>query len=269
LTASTRFLGSRLYIYDGPLAKNKSGRKLHGYLFNDLLLLVEPKNKQGTVTGKTNQYCLYEKPMPLTELIIREVPKSGPGGKDVGVVDDCSFQIVHIDKNITLRASSPSEKKQWMNICESYISQAEKKIAFDSNQNVSQKTSKNMIGTLQVYLLEAKKLTGSDKIRIKPSVFCNVILDNQTIRSKTSQSWPPKWSQEMLFSVFSLDQSLKISMYNYDRYSKDEYMGQVSIQLDFLEYYNGKETEKMTLDLKDAKGGMIVLQMAYRPISLS
>lgn len=87
-----------------------------------------------------------------------------------------------------------------------------------------------------------------------------------------------------MFSVFSLDESIKISLHNYDRYSKDgealfvtpikrdkeshttikEYLGEASIQLDFLEYYNGKETEKISLNLGDAKSGSVVIQMAYR-----
>lgn len=61
LAAATRSLGPRLYIHDGPLAKNKSGRKLHGYVFNDLLLLAEPKVKQGPTVGKVAQFELYEK----------------------------------------------------------------------------------------------------------------------------------------------------------------------------------------------------------------
>jgi hypothetical protein len=60
LTAPTRHLGPRLYIFDASLSKNKSGRKLHGYLFNDLILLTEPK-KQAAVSMKGPQFELYEK----------------------------------------------------------------------------------------------------------------------------------------------------------------------------------------------------------------
>lgn len=92
------------------------------------------------------------------------------------------------------------------------------------------------------------------------------------MRSKTSQSWPPKWGQDLIFSVFSLDSTLKISLYNYDRYSKDgnfyflkiiEYIGETSIQLDFLEYYGTKETEPITLKLKEDSGS-VILQLAFR-----
>ena len=60
-------------------------------------------------------------------MIIRDVPRNF--AKDVGTVDDCSFQIVHMDKIITLRASTPSEKRQWMKVSEAAISEAEKRLA--------------------------------------------------------------------------------------------------------------------------------------------
>ena len=62
LFAPTRLLGNRLYIHEGPLAKNKSGRKIYCYLFNDLVLLVEPKLKPSNIISfKNTQYDLYEK----------------------------------------------------------------------------------------------------------------------------------------------------------------------------------------------------------------
>jgi Ca2+-dependent lipid-binding protein len=225
-------------------------------------------------------------------MIIRDVPKSGPSTKDVGVIDESSFQIVHIDKIITLRAPSPSEKKQWLNVVESCIEDAEKKLTQDE-VNIPHKmkslVDRPIIGTLEVKLLETKKLACSDRIRkfiflksgiveiflkiiflknigIKPAVFCTVTVDQQSLKSKSSQSWPPKWDQELMFSIFSLDKSLKMTLYNYDRYSKDEYIGEASIQLDFLEYYNGKETEKISLELKDVKHGFMVVQLAYKPM---
>jgi hypothetical protein len=158
----------------------------------------------------------------LGEIIIRDVPKSGPSTKDVGMVDESSFQIVHIDKVITLRANSPSDRRQWISMVEGCLAQAEKKSQKDKNQDVVlSDDSRPMIGTLEVRILEAKKLAGSDRIRIRPGVFCVLSLENQIIRSKTSQSWPPKWDQEMMFSVFSLDEALKVQLFNYDRYSKD------------------------------------------------
>lgn len=152
-------------------------------------------------------------------MIIRDVPKNF--GKDVGAVDDCSFQIVHMDKIITLRAPSSSDKKQWMKIAEGAIADAEKKIAASYSGDKLDLQQGEMIGTLEVKLLEAKKLSSSDGLKLKPGLFCLFSIDSQSLRSKTSSSWPPKWDQNLIFSIFSLDSTLKISLYNFDRYSKD------------------------------------------------
>lgn len=263
LSAPTRLLGNRLYIHEGPLAKNKSGRKIYCYLFNDLILLVEPKSKPSNIISvKACQYEMYEQPIPVNEMIIRDVPKNF--GKDVGTVDDCSFQIVHLDKIITLRASTPSEKRQWIKVTEGAISDAEKRLASSfSDDKLHKESNIPIIGTLEVKLLEAKQLSAADRFKLKPGLFCVFNIATQTIRSKTSQSWPPKWEHDLVFSIFSLDSTLKISLYNYDRYSKDEYIGETSIQLDFLEYYGTKATEPITLKLKEDSGS-VILQLAFR-----
>jgi Ca2+-dependent lipid-binding protein len=108
-----------------------------------------------------------------------------------------------------------------MSMVEGCLAQAEKKLQKEKSQDFILSDNRPMIGTLEVRVLEAKKLAGSDRIRIRPGLFCVLSLENQTIRSKASQSWPPKWDQEMMFSVFSLDEALKIQLFNYDRYSKD------------------------------------------------
>ena len=167
-------------MYEGPLAKNKSGRKLYGYLFNDLLLLVEPKKQSTTTTTTTSNstalskghYCLYEKPIPLNEMIVRQVPSNA---KDVGTVDDMSWQIVHLEKVITVRSCNESEKKVWMNHIQSCISTLEKKMQTDSSQ--SQEISlphQKMIGTLEIQLIEGKKLSGSDKIRMFLTIYSKI-----------------------------------------------------------------------------------------------
>ncbi|KAF9585512.1 Intersectin 1 (SH3 domain protein) [Lunasporangiospora selenospora] len=47
LTRDTKHLGPRLIIHEGSLRKAKSGRRLYGYLFNDLLLLFLPGRDTG------------------------------------------------------------------------------------------------------------------------------------------------------------------------------------------------------------------------------
>lgn len=49
------------------------------------------------------------------------------------------------------------------------------------------------------------------------------------------------------------------------RIANVEYLGYSEIQLDFLEYYGGKETEKIQLVMKDSQGESVYIQMMYRP----
>lgn len=41
LTAPTRYMGQRKLLKEGPLSKTKSGRKLHGFLCSDILVVTE------------------------------------------------------------------------------------------------------------------------------------------------------------------------------------------------------------------------------------
>ena len=43
-----------------------------------------------------------------------------------------------------------------------------------------------------------------------------------------------------------------------------EYLGETSLQLDFLEYYNEKSTEIIQLQFKDSKSSSISVKLAYR-----
>lgn len=54
---------------DGVLFKAKSGRKLHGYLFNDILILAEPLKQ---LSPKGYLYTLYREPLPLERVSVRQ-----------------------------------------------------------------------------------------------------------------------------------------------------------------------------------------------------
>ena len=58
LTSTTRLVGTRQFIFEGPLKKAKSNRHLYGYLFNDLLILAQ-HNKKSVAKGGY-QYALYK-----------------------------------------------------------------------------------------------------------------------------------------------------------------------------------------------------------------
>ncbi|KAJ3081326.1 hypothetical protein HK102_002430 [Quaeritorhiza haematococci] len=175
-----------------------------------------------------------------------------------------------------LRAHSISDKRRWINHLETqchYVATMEKRLKEEDNES-DDKARKRLtftrtghlkpIGTLQVLILEGRGLVQVEK-QGATAIYCSVRLNRQQLKTRTSGTQiNPRWAQPLMFSVVSLDEVLKISIFNYDKYSQDDYLGSAEVQLDFLEYYGGRETEKMTLKLRDVPRGEVVLQMAYR-----
>eukprot|EP00842_Homolaphlyctis_polyrhiza_P006330 jgi/Hompol1/6699/HPOL_000301-RA len=262
LTTHTRILGRRLFLHEGTLFKNKSGRKLLAYLFNDMLLFVQQRPSSGL------QNSLYRKPLMLCDISIREASKTL--GREVGTIDACCFQIVFGDDIITLRCVSISDKRQWMNQIEAAIQAhrtAEKRALQSPLGEPSDFASAaHTIGTLEVRLLQATGIGPIERRGNKLDVFAIVQVHNQVTKSKRAPSSQPRWGQSLMFSVTSLDDVIKIALYAYDKYAKDEYLGQATVQMDILEYYVGKETGRMTLDLVDVGHGKVELQLLYRQV---
>ncbi|KAI8820089.1 rho guanine nucleotide exchange factor [Fimicolochytrium jonesii] len=264
LTAPTRVFGPRIFIHEGDLTKSKSGRKLHAYLFNDVLLLAQPKGKQErNVKGYT--YGLYKKPMPLNEIAVRDPHKVG---KEVAPVDEACFQIVHGQDAVTVRAPSAAAKRKWVNTLEEQTRQyfvAEKSLA-EGAWKGGRFVEGRPIGTLSVNVLEGKELAvgGAASKGNKLEIYARVQLNRQQVKTRTVNSRTPHWNQTLVFSVLSLDETLKLSLFNYDRYSQDEYLGHAALSLDLLEYYGEKETEVITLPLQDVRGGSISVKLAFR-----
>lgn len=112
LTQKTRWMGQRKILREEILIKQKSGRKITVILCNDLVILLAGKR---TTDGNTNvdQY-LYRMPMPLEELIVRDVP-SGLTGRD-----DLSFQLLHQGREkVNIRCSSARACHSWMHSIDS------------------------------------------------------------------------------------------------------------------------------------------------------
>ncbi|GBC07924.1 hypothetical protein RclHR1_00780004 [Rhizophagus clarus] len=251
LRSTTRSVGKRQFILEGALKKAKSGRNLFGYLFNDLLLLTQHNKKS---VAKGYQYALYKPPILLNEIVV----KSG---------QDETFQIIHIEDVINLKASSISAKQQWVNQLETasgYCLEVERK-----KQKKENLEPVNSIGTLKVTVYEA---VIPIEVHEKSSVntYCQVQLNRQIFKTKVvKDDIFPHWNQYLMFSVTTLEDTLKLSVYQYDKYSEDEYLGKAEIGLHFLEHYGGNETDKIKLQLKDvAPGrpfGSISVYLNYKP----
>ncbi|KAK4521682.1 uncharacterized protein ATC70_004214 [Mucor velutinosus] len=108
----------REFILDGALFKAKSGRKLHGFLFNDILLLAEPLK---ALSPKGYLYTLYREPMPIESVSVRQQTtmtlKPSFGNNSA---DDLSFQIVSGNQVIAVKTSTATQKRQWMSQIQHY-----------------------------------------------------------------------------------------------------------------------------------------------------
>jgi len=97
LNSSTRTLGIRKYIYDSPLEKKKTGKKLHGFLFSDILLLCIVKSSRPGVAP----YTLYRPYFLLQDVEFQEL-----GG-------ELEFCFATAGEVLAVRTGSVSDKKKW------------------------------------------------------------------------------------------------------------------------------------------------------------
>ena len=157
------------------------------------------------------------------------------------------------------------------------------------------------VGTLQVVLLEGLDLMGKDT-GIKPDPFCDVQLGDQTLISKViKRTNAPKWNQSLLFSVPTLDASVRITVKDYDeviyparahsdadtvatwadanvrsvgdvcalgggvaQFDEPAFLGTCTVDLNFLEYYSKPETERMEVNLTGVPRGKLALQLSFK-----
>ncbi|KAJ1555279.1 Intersectin-2, partial [Nowakowskiella sp. JEL0078] len=198
LLSKTRILGKREFVMDGPLLKGKSGRKLHGFLFNDVLLFTEPSNKptggptpqSKLAQSRGKEFFLYRKPVSLNEIYVRDI-------------SELEFTVVHltdsgVEESIGLRVIKNSDKKKWCDNISSNsrfyrdIEAINKKEMESSAQVALRNAPEKVIGTLEVKVIEAKKLATGNKIE----AFAKVILNEQSKVTSISRESPnPFWNQ--------------------------------------------------------------------------
>ncbi|KAI9247826.1 hypothetical protein BY458DRAFT_526897 [Sporodiniella umbellata] len=112
-------LKNREYVMDGALFKAKSGRKLHGFLFNDVFLLAEPLK---TLNEKGYLYTLYREPMMIEGVGIRQLQTVSLKQSFSSASEDTGFQIVYNNQVTAVKASSTSQKRQWLSHLQHYSS---------------------------------------------------------------------------------------------------------------------------------------------------
>ncbi|KAL9542210.1 hypothetical protein MBANPS3_008720 [Mucor bainieri] len=110
----------REFIMDGALFKAKSGRKLHGFLFNDILLLAEPLK---ALNPKGYLYTLYREPMPIETVSVRQQttmtlkPSFGNNSGKENAEIELNERLMMV---IAVKTATATQKRQWMSQIQHY-----------------------------------------------------------------------------------------------------------------------------------------------------
>uniref|UniRef100_A0A8C7B6T1 Intersectin 2 n=2 Tax=Neovison vison TaxID=452646 RepID=A0A8C7B6T1_NEOVI len=227
----TNCLGPRKLLHSGKLYKTKSNKELHGFLFNDFLLLTHMVKQFAVSSGseklfssKSNaQFKMYKTPIFLNEVLVK-LPTDPSSDEPV-------FHISHIDRVYTLRTDNINERTAWVQkikaASEQYID-TEKKKREKAYQARSQKTSG--IGRLMVQVIEATELKAC-KPNGKSNPYCEISMGSQSYTTRTlPDTLNPKWNFNCQFFIKDLYQDvLCLTMFDRDQFSPDDFLGRTEV----------------------------------------
>ncbi|XP_052504228.1 intersectin-2 [Budorcas taxicolor] len=227
----TNCLGPRKLLHSGKLYKTKSNKELHGFLFNDFLLLTYMVKQfavssasEKLFSSKSNaQFKMYKTPIFLNEALVK-LPTDPSSDEPV-------FHISHIDRVYTLRTDNINERTAWVQkikaASEQYID-TEKKKREKAYQARSQKSSG--IGRLMVHVIEATELKAC-KPNGKSNPYCEISMGSQSYTTRTLQdTLNPRWNFNCQFFIKDLYQDvLCLTMFDRDQFSPDDFLGRTEV----------------------------------------
>ncbi|RKP06297.1 Dbl homology domain-containing protein [Thamnocephalis sphaerospora] len=229
LTGCTRFLGQRRFVMEGVWIKGRQGRRLHAFLFTDLLLLCEAARSQ------PGMFKPYLDPISLSELEVRDTN----GTRSLLRLEDVTFQIVHRKRSLTAKLENASVKRKWVQTLRECIAR------YRQAEHASEGG----------WLHAAKTRSFGQQAA---SVYCSVSLNQrQTYRTAVVTSSADAslvcWEQAFLFTITDLDDALRVAIYTYDRFSSDACLGYCEIDLRFLEFLDERGDERVVLRLQHGR----------------
>jgi len=120
-------------------------------------------------------------------------------------------------------------------------------------------------GILLIQLVDAKDLIIADIISSDPYVVFQV--GPQKVKSKViDSSLNPTWNEKLQLCIPSLDEKLKISLYDKDM-QNDDFLGECSVDLKPLETAKPAEFIEFHVPLQKVKKGSIHFKLAYTSIT--
>ncbi|XP_064627366.1 intersectin-1-like isoform X4 [Lineus longissimus] len=227
--AVTNTLGPRKFVYSGTLYKNKSGKQLVAFLFNDFLLLCVPiGNTTSTFSFDSKvKYRMYKNPIFLNEVTVRFPSETETS-------DGTHFLLSHIDRVYSLKAPSTSERDTWVKKIDeqskNYLSVERKKR--ERAHSLAKSVQAKGVGRLLVIVMEGIHLIPSDD-NGKSDPYCEVSMGSQEHRTKViSATLNPKWNSSMQFTIKDVEQDvLCISVFDRDLFTPNDFLGRTEIRL--------------------------------------
>ncbi|PJF19698.1 hypothetical protein PSACC_00485 [Paramicrosporidium saccamoebae] len=113
------------------------------------------------------------------------------------------------------------------------------------------------IGTVRVTVLSGKN------IPCDMESYCSLDLNIQNTETRPVGGLNPIWNQSEVLCMASFDDVLRLSVFNYKKYAPNELLGFKDLSLDFLEYYNERSTEPMTVPVGS---GSVTISFQYRQL---
>ncbi|KNE65155.1 hypothetical protein AMAG_10808 [Allomyces macrogynus ATCC 38327] len=255
LASLTRTVGKRHFILEGELAKAKSGRRLYAYLFNDLILLTEERRSERGLP-----YALYRPPILLSEVRV-ERDHSRPA--IFSLILHNLHDAAGANPVITLRCASQSTRNNWANKIDAAIAAVQQAVTA-GGASAAALAARPILGTLRVVVVEGLHLNvvADALAAARLNLLCEVTVPGQpaqrtrTVKNATAH---PAWNEPLMFSVQSLDDTLRLVVFNaYDKFSQEDYLGTAEMPLHILEYFGNQETvQDLPLQNGPASGGIV------------
>lgn len=251
LVGRTRQNVNRVLLLEGRLVKGRSKKRLLGLLLSDMLVLL--------LEHGGGKYALYRPPYLLEESTARPLDAAPLRVKlGSGIAAECCFELCpRGGEGVVVAAETVGECKQWVGQFE----RAKKRLLSNVIANAPV-LSLPCIGTVCVTVERAaglpRGLVGEATV-----TFCALELNNQRVELSTATGMSPQWHQSQVLSMASFDDSLRICLCKFHKYSPNEVIGIADISLNFLEYYNERSTSSFDISL--ASSGTIAINLQFRP----
>ena len=136
------------------------------------------------------------------------------------------------------------------------------RLAEEGSSTSEENASLSFNGSLEITVLKATDLQKKDLFQ-KADPYVVVELDNQKSKTeKKKNNLNPEWNQTMTIQIHELSSKfLSFKVYDWDRFGKDDIMGQTSLEIEDL--ITNSQGKIIQLPLQDCKSGTLFVSVKF------